>query len=136
MKNEFNWRPYNPSEDFSLVEQWMGKRKFPVPMPEFLPPTAAVISHKEKPVALGFLFKTDANIASVGHLCSDIDAPKEVRQKAVEILLEFLAGAARNMGFGMVTCATNIEKLGLRFEKKDFEKVDENVSHFRRILCQ
>lgn len=86
-------------------------------------------------MACGFLFKTDAKVAMVGNLVTNPEADADIRHKALNQIINVLGKVALDEGFRLLTCATNIDKLGHRFEDLGFEKTDVNVSHFRRDLC-
>ena len=129
------WKPFDVDQHLPIITEWANKRNFPAPSKEFLPPTGILLSWQGKPIAAAFLFKTDANVACIAHLFSDPDADKDIRQEAVKVAIDFLTQSARYMGFKMVTMSTNIVSLGERIEKMNFEKTDENVSHFRRFIC-
>jgi len=131
---KFKLKPYEPA-DRVIIEEWFSKRDFPSPEDKFLPPTGVLALDNNIPIACGFMFKTDANVASIGHLISDPEIEKEKRQDAIKQLILVLARLAESEGFGLVTIATNIKKLGERFETLNFIKTDENVSHYRRDLC-
>ncbi len=127
---------YNPAKHLPLIQAWFAKRNFPAPDPELLPPTGGVVYLAGKPVCAGFLFKTDTPCAVIAHLVSDPDIEKNDRSNALDYLIITLQWAARDLGFKMVVCSSNLPQVCKRFEKLQFEKMDENVTHFRRFLCQ
>lgn len=124
---------YKP-EDYLLLKSWFDARQFPAPDPEIIPGLGLIVSG-EKPIAAGFLFKTDGGVAIIAHLISDPASEKAERNEAVKHLLSVLSLMARDFGFKYVSCATNIKSLGVRFEEYGFEKTDENVNHYRREIC-
>lgn len=130
-------RTYTPN-DYPEIVELFGLRNFPHPDKRFLPPTGVIVTDDLNRfiIAAGFMFKTDAKVASIGHLISNPKVMKEVRKIGIKLVMKTLESIAENDGFLLVTCATNIEKLGKRFEDLGFIKTDENVSHFRRETCR
>lgn len=120
---------------FELIKSWFEKRKFPVPDPHLLPSVGVIAQFEGKPVACGFIFKTDSKLAMIGNLSSDPEASSEARNESLNSLLNILSDIAKNEGYLAVTCATNLPKLMDRFEGLGFENTDKEVSHFRRVLC-
>jgi hypothetical protein len=133
--SEFEIRVFNKDKDYDIIVNWFNDRNFDYPKISLLPPTGILLSHDKKDIAAGFLFKTDANVAVIGNLISNPYTDKKIRQKAINYILEILSKIAKDGKFELVTCATNIEKLGSRFEELGFLKTDTNVSHYGRLLC-
>lgn len=127
-------RPVELVKDYPMLKSWWDERSFPPALPEFLPPTGLLVASEDLSLCAGFLFKSDANIAIIGNLVSNPSAPKEVRSKALDSLIDILTCLAKKDGFGLVSCATNLVKLMPRFEALGFAKMDEQVSHFGRML--
>lgn len=127
---------YDHATDYSMIKDWFDQRKFPPPEPRFLPPTGAVVEVDGAPVACGFMFRTDAKAAVIGHLVTDPTAKGEVRNAALNYLIEALTEKAQDEGYLMVCCSTNVDRLMGRFEQLGFTKTDEGVANFGRILCQ
>lgn len=121
--------------DLPSIHCWFINRNFPPPNVDFLPPTGAIAEVDGRSIAAGFLYQTDGGIATISHLVSNKDEGKEIRQNAIDEIIETLSELAKHRGYKIVTCAANFDKMGERFEKLDFEKTDTGVSHFRRILC-
>jgi hypothetical protein len=121
-------------EDFPVLERFWEERNFPSPPPEFLPPTGLLVKYEDTIVCAGFLFKTDAKVACIGHLISNPSTPGVIRNSALNLLLVSLESIARKEGFGMISSSTNLERLMRRYEKLGFIKTDDNVSHFGRIV--
>ncbi len=125
---------YTDEKHRQLLEGWYAERKFPAPNPKFLPPLGAVIFEMEKPVCAGFIFGSDANTAIIGHLVSDPAASAISRHECLDFLINELIHVAKEIGFEMVCCSTNLASLMPRFERHGFVKTDENVSNFGRVL--
>lgn len=130
----FETQIYTPLE-YKLLDAWGTARNFPTPDEKFLPRNGLLVLCDGKPVVMGFLFSTDANVAAIAHIMSDPESLKNVRREALDWLMDVLCMRALQLGFTQVNCSTNIPALGVKFEEFGFQKVDENVSHFRRFLC-
>lgn len=130
----FQAHPLILAEHFPMLRQWWEERQFPAPDPMLLPPTGVLITHGLTPVAAGFLFKTDAKIATIGHLVSDPRSDRGIRSEATDYLIFSLLDHARQEGFRAVTGATNLPRLMQRYELLGFVKTDEGISHFGRIF--
>lgn len=122
-------------QDFPVMTSWFSKRNFPPPEKELLPKIGGVIEFENQAIAMGFVFRTDTPIAIISHLVSDPSSSKEIRREAVDELVRGLFTVAKEWGYTSISCATNIPKLGERFEKIGFIKTDENVSHYRSDIC-
>lgn len=120
--------------DYPQLKSWWEARKFPPGRPEFMPPTGVMVSLHGVNICAGFLFKSDANAAIIGNIVSNPDVPGKDRSKALDSLIAELTGIAKNEGYGMVCCSTNLPRLMARFQEHGFNKTDEAVSHFGRIL--
>ena len=64
---------YDPETHYDLLKSWFDLRQFPAPNPRFLPPIGAIVFFCEMPVCGGFLFRSDAGAAIIGHLVSNPD---------------------------------------------------------------
>jgi hypothetical protein len=128
-------RPYVAQHDYALLKSWWEQRSYPAQEPEFLPPTGLIISHEGADICAGFLFKTDAKIAVLGHVVSTSKSvDKILRSEALDHLIESLVGHAKECGFAVVTCSSNIPRLNERYEALGFSKSDENETHYGRVL--
>jgi hypothetical protein len=121
-------------EDLPKLQGWWKARKFPPANPEFLPPTGVMVSVNGVDTCAGFLFKSDANAAIIGNIVSNPEAPGKDRNEALDLLIATLAGIAKNDGFGMVCCSTNLPRLMDRFQSHGFIKTDDSVSNFGRVF--
>lgn len=129
----FDFKIYRP-EHKEILDGWCRTRNIPLIRPEALPGNGLLISHDGKPIVIGFLFSSDTDVAVIAHIMSDPSSLKPARREAVEWLLEILGLRAVELGFKQLNIATNLKSLGERFEEFGFEKVDENVTLFRRTL--
>jgi len=132
----FQARLFVEHKDLPVITSWFKSRNFPAPLPGTLPEVGLVITNDGKDISSGFLFSTDSHVGMIAHLVSDPESDKDLRKESVKYLINSLSDMARELGNTVVTCATNIDSLGKRFEEYGFEKTDTNVSHYRRVLCQ
>ncbi len=122
--------------DFPILKSWWEKRDFPPPNPRFLPPIGKLVLSGEKPICGGFLFRSDAGAAIIGHLVSNPHAPGAIRNAGLDALIESLTQEGRKQGFEMICCSTNLPRLMERFERHGLTKTDDGVANFGRVLCQ
>lgn len=126
--------PYKPLHHAPTVALWCVIRKWPQPNPLLLPPTGVVISARGKPIVAGFLFKTDAKIATISGILSDPYSDKQVRGEALDYLILALADLGREAGFILISGGTNIPTLQARYKRLGFIETDVGVSHFGRTF--
>lgn len=128
-------RSFKLDSDYPLIFNWWKKRGVQPQEPDFLPPTGFVLEHNGEKLCAGFLFKTDAKIAVIGHMVSNPEVTnKEIRSQAIDLLIQRLIHEARYYGFRAVSCSSNVDRLNLRYESFGFVKSDENETHYGRIL--
>lgn len=122
--------------DYPTLEMWWKERGAGCPEEKNLPPTGFIVdSPHGGSVCAGFLFKTDANIAVIGHVVSSPGYhEKSLRSKAIDLLISKLISEAALSGFEIVTASSNVERLNKRYENLGFIKTDENETHYGRIL--
>jgi hypothetical protein len=123
-----------PLKHYATLIQWCTARAWPAPDPRMLPPTGVVISARGKPIVSGFLFKTDAKIATISGILSDPDSDKQVRGDALDYLIMALADLGREAGFILISGGTNIPTLQARYKRLGFMETDVGVSHFGRTF--
>lgn len=127
---------FSAEKHYEKIAGWFAKRNFPAPNPRYLPQIGAVAYCGDRAIGCGFLFRTDAGYAVIGHLGTDPDASGKERNAALDAIMHMLTGIAIGQGFELVSCSTSIPKLMERFERLGFEKTDTEVSIFRRIVCR
>lgn len=130
----FKVLPFNKSEHYNLFCRWYEIRNFPKVPEDLLPPTGLVVSYDGAFVAMGFLYRTDGGIASISHLATSPVAPGDIRNEALNLLINNLILIASGEKFKLVTIATNLKKLFSRLGEHGFTKTDESVTHFGRLL--
>ena len=125
---------FDPKKHWLMLQNWWSERKFKSPPLNFLPPTGAIVNIHNTPVCAGFLTKTDANCAVIGHLVSDPRVFGEHRHEALDALLFNLINEAQNKGFHFVFASTNLPDLQKRYEKHGLLLTDEKINVYGRDL--
>jgi hypothetical protein len=114
---------------YNLAKEWWGFWKFPVPPIEFLPFNMICAYDGERPVCIGFLYKSDSQMAWLEWIVADNKASKSDRALAIDLVLIGSKLVASTLGFGAVFTSSKNQSLNFKLEKK-FKKTDENVTHF------
>jgi hypothetical protein len=130
-----NCRRFIPETDYPTMQEWLLARDKPCMPLKFLPTFGVVVSGADGPIALGFLIKTDCQVAIISHLASDPDSDRLVRSEAVDLLLATLTDVAKELGFLAVNAATNLPHLAERYVRHGWLPVDEGLTGFWRDLC-
>ncbi len=115
-----------------LIYQWFAERQLEAPDMTQLPRTGAVVFLENRPMAIGFLIRTDAGIAVIDRLVTNPAIVKAERQKALEHGVGVLVHMATREGFNEIVISSDIAKLWPRFEQMGFTVCLKNVSVFRR----
>ncbi len=128
-------RVFNRESDYVLAVAWWKARGYPVSQLFMLPPTGYVVESLDaKPIAIGFLMRTDAGICGPVHLVSDPKAPSGARNKALDALIETIMMKAVELGYRVVAAETNLEGLVQRYQKHGFTVTDRNVTGMVKVV--
>jgi hypothetical protein len=128
---------YVEERHYDILNGWAVERKAKFPAPNELPKTGCVVCNlKSEPLCAGFLFLTGTPNAVMANLMSDSKIDKVERSRALDYLIISIQWAARDLGVQYLMCSSNIDVVKDRFQKLGFEKGDENVTIYRRDLCQ
>jgi len=99
---------YKPTQ-YEEINTWFKERKGDSIPEAFLSPTGFIVPG----VAAGFLIKTDCNVCFLEPFISNPKAPKELRELALEGIVEALENEATKLGYrfcyGIATAPTMIE---------------------------
>lgn len=117
-----------------VLNALLGKRGITMGDPKYLPPTGLVIHYYEQPVAIGFMIKCDNGMVIHTDFVSDIGAPKDLRNKAVEILRTSLDEMALAQGFAVVTAFCKIPRHVKNLKEKGYTEFDQNLTQLGRFL--
>ena len=130
----YRTRLYTP-QDYQTIASWLEARGWPAPPDAAsLPTCGIVVEGKEKPLAAGFLYYTNSDIAWVGWPCSDPSSAKLERDQALDIMLEGLAKMAKVSGYKKIWTTTGHAALSARFDRLEWNKGDENITNFIKVL--
>ncbi len=127
--------PYIHEVFFKTMTDWFKERNFPPVLPWMLPKTGLVVMHDEAPCAMGHLYRTDSGLAVISHLVTRPDYPGDIRNGALNLLVESLVEKAKQNKVKMVCFSTNLPKVEARFERLGFMKTDEGLNSYGRLLC-
>ena len=116
-------------EHYAILQEWWRGYEAFAPKIEHLPETGILVSVNDKPVAAGFLYKTDSSICIFEFMVSDPKSSKEDKEKAVDHLIISAKEWAEKSGFNMVYTSTGIERFVKRLEDNGFIKTDTNQTH-------
>ena len=101
----------------------------------FLPQTGVAYLFEGKPVAFGFLTKTDTPIAAICDLVTDPEALPEVRDRALRAMIQDLELKAKAFGFVAVSACANHRGLIDRYKKMGYNETDKELTLMMRLLC-
>lgn len=86
---------YNPEEHKNIIATWLKDRGMDSGMVADLPEIGYVAYMLHIPIAAGFLRKVEGNFALLDSLITDPVAPANVRDKAIDLVVNDLIGRAK-----------------------------------------
>ena len=113
----FEVRPFHPESDAGWYSNWWSCRAFP---PAPMPKTAVVLEQDGRPIAAGGLVLTDSDYVLPDGFCTNPEAPKELRQLALQNLFSWAAQEAVKRGYSrgiVMTSASSIFQHGIILEE-------------------
>lgn len=121
--------------DYRDVSLWWEGHGFPtIPLP-FLPPLGFVAVHGDFPVAAGFVYlAVNCPVCWLEWLVSNPDASARNVATGIGAIIDFASREAKALGYSTMIATCRQESLGRLFERNEFEKTDERVKHFARLL--
>lgn len=128
----FEIKTYSEEEDLAHITLWAIQRGLNRPNPDFHPECGFVVSHEGLKVCAAFLFKTDGKFTALDGVMSDPHSDHDVRDKALDILIEALLAVSRQYGFKLVSASTNNPRLSARYEKHGFKGQEKGLTIFLR----
>jgi len=130
----FKAEPINLTEKYSTYKSWWkdwGWQGFPK---QFLPNEGVRVTHDGKDVCAVFIYMTQTPIFWLENYISDKNADRELRDEALNFLIDEALKKAKELGGGIAMSAVNSTSLKKRLEQKDFNRTDENLCGFARRL--
>ncbi len=130
----FKVEPLDLDEKYPTYSKWWkdwGWQAFPAVC---LPQEGVRITHEGKDVCAVFIYTTQTPIYWIENYISDKECPREIRDEALNLLIDEALKKAKEMGGMLAMSAVNSSSLKKRLENKKFMKTDENLTGFIRRL--
>jgi len=120
---------YSHEKHYTQACLWWTDHGWPVLPMRLLPRSGRVVLAGGKPVAMAFLYQTDSGLSWMEYVLSDKSSPKEVRGKALDLLITSIESLSKSLGFEAVF--TSIVHPGLinRLSLLGWVKGDTNMTH-------
>lgn len=117
-------------EDIDMIEIWHKKHGVEIPSRSSYPETGFI----EENVAAGFLYRTDADFCLIEGIVYNPDAPKELRDKALDECIENIILEAMALGYKSVVGFTDLEVVVERSKRFNFIKQEKKYNMVTRGL--
>lgn len=105
----------------------------PVPY-EFLPPDGFIISKNGQDLCAAWLYHTNTPICWAEHYISNKDGSKADRKMALDYLMQVLYNKAKDQGFKVIMSSLKGDLMKERLEVSGFQKTDNNMTHYLRVV--
>lgn len=122
-------RPLSIEFDFPVLQSFWVEKGLPLVPKEYLPPIGISVDHDGELICGGFLAK-DSKVGSIGYIAANPFVDKNIRSKALDLLLLSLEQMATSKGCRVVTVSTNVPALQARYEAHAYKLTDQNVNHY------
>lgn len=99
---DMNIRPYSPSSDYKIAQKWWLTYNSAHLEHHFLPNTGAVVEKDGVPVAMGWVYFSNAPIAQLSWVVSDPKLGPKARFLAVSMVIDMCTHMAKNNGYKMI----------------------------------
>ncbi len=117
-------RPYVDS-DYETLVKWWNDWGWTAPQKDFLPDVGMIVYDKETPIVGGFLYITNSKVIWLEWIISNKEyTNREIRKKAIFLLLESLLNIAKYSGYKYVYSLLKHEGLIKTYESLGFNKGD------------
>lgn len=122
---------------YPILGYWWSQLHLPLVPKKYLPPTGRVVIDGEKYVCAAFVYFSDGNVASIGHVVANPDIRGQERSSALDSLIEEMIYLAKEAGYDLISAAVsaNLIRMNARYRKFGFTQTDENINMLGRILC-
>ena len=108
---------YKPDRDYETIALWWQAHGLdPIPL-EFLPAVGFVVSQ----VCAGFLYQTDTDLALIEGLVSNPETPAQLRDEALDAVVEALCSEAKKLGYLAISGFTQVPKVVSRAKRHGFK---------------
>jgi hypothetical protein len=127
-------RPFKAVKDYLVVAGFWDAHGWPIVPLRSLPGTGYVVEVDSKPIAAGWVYKSDSNICKLEFIVADPKAEKQVRSEALDHLIKLACEDAKKSGFEFVWSSTAHPALISRFKKHEFLETDVGVTNVMKRL--
>lgn len=117
----------------TLVEWWLDWG-FPSLPYQSLPNTICTVSDEEGLLYAIPLYLTDSDICWIGFPTGNKKASKERKEMALEELMYFTQGFAKNRGYGLILTTSDTPKLMKLFKQFDFVESDQGTNFYTKRI--
>lgn len=125
-------RPFEAAKDYKEISAWWNAHSFPVPPLAFLSPRGFVAEVDGKPVAAGWLYRTDSSFGWFEYMVANPKAPPRSRPAAIRAVVRAAKLAAKELGIGLIHTSVSYKTPGLKrlYLKEGFLFADAGMSNF------
>lgn len=128
-------RSFSQSLDLPrLNEWWRARASVDAGFDPRLLASGWVVEAADKPLAMGFLHRTDSGMAWLSFVAGEPSAQSAERSAALDLLIAHLIREARGQGFLWIMATTNVPALEQRYARHGFAPTDKGVVHLVRKL--
>lgn len=117
-------------EDYEALKGWWSAQKWEAPPLECLPTVGFMIED----VCAGFLYQTDSAFSWLEFVIANPDTDKKVRSEALDLVINALTKASKELGYKAIYTTLNHPKLIERYQKHGFMKTDEGITALVRSI--
>lgn len=118
---------YVPTEHFSVLADWLRKREAYVPGENEMPSTGYLIWERGEPLAAAFLRLCEGNYAQIDSLVTNPDVPGDLRNTAIDVLVERLCNVAKSQGIVRLIAFTTDKNTSMRALRHGFVHLPHTV---------
>lgn len=129
----FEVKPYT-AENYDELCGWWAQWEWAAVPEMFLPQDGIIVSHNGVNICAVFIYITNTPVCWIENYISRKDADKEIRDAALDLLVESAITKAAECGARMVMSCIRHASLGRRLEKGGFVVSDSNMAVYMRGL--
>lgn len=134
MGNPFKVTPFAPEQHYAHACKWWRASNW-TPMPlKALPTLGRVVLHNERPVCMGWIYRTDSVVALLEWVVADPEfREKPARSEALDLLVETLITEAALHERNILFCSLESQAMIARCERFGFKRTDRNMTNMVRL---
>lgn len=122
-------RGFTPEKDYAMIQKWWEGHHSLAPKLDHLGKNGKIIDYVNIPICAGFLYNTDSSICIFEFVICDPTREKEIRDEAIDRLIEVAKDWAKENRYKLLYCPSNRNKFISRLETAGFIEIDNNMSH-------